>query len=349
MWGEVQRAAGAMERTVELLHSRPSIVTPATPVALAGPRGQIAIRAPELQLSVATRHTRARRFQPRHRARGNRGVRRPFRRGQEHGVPAAAAFLRPERGPHTHRRRRHRDRAIRPAVRARIGLVPQETMIFGASARENIRYGRPGATDADIEAAARAAAADEFIRRLPEGYDTFLGETRRPAVGRPEAAHRHRARDPQESADPAARRGDELARFRERAARAGRAREAHAQPHHAGDRAPAGDRHQFRPHRRHRPRSHRRHGPPRGIAARQRVVCATRGATIRRIESEPEKTHGLCRWIPDPRAAAGIADEYKKMSTQAGKVWMDHGALGYHECVADDVQVRQARLLSLRA
>jgi len=54
--------------------------------------------------------------------------------------------------------------------------VPQETVLFGASARENIRYGRPGASDADIEAAARAAAADGFIAELPEGYDTFLGE-----------------------------------------------------------------------------------------------------------------------------------------------------------------------------
>jgi ATP-binding cassette subfamily B protein len=54
--------------------------------------------------------------------------------------------------------------------------VPQETIIFGASARENIRYGRPDATDAEIVAAARAAAADEFIGKLPEGYDTFLGE-----------------------------------------------------------------------------------------------------------------------------------------------------------------------------
>jgi len=62
------------------------------------------------------------------------------------------------------------------AVRARIGLVSQETTLFGTSARENIRYGRPGATDADIEAAARASAADEFIRQLPQGYDTFLGE-----------------------------------------------------------------------------------------------------------------------------------------------------------------------------
>jgi ATP-binding cassette subfamily B protein len=61
-------------------------------------------------------------------------------------------------------------------VRRRIGLVPQDTMLFATSARENIRYGRPDATDAEVEAAAQAAAADEFIRRLPQGYDTFLGE-----------------------------------------------------------------------------------------------------------------------------------------------------------------------------
>jgi ATP-binding cassette subfamily B protein len=61
-------------------------------------------------------------------------------------------------------------------VRGRIGVVPQETVIFGASARDNIRFGRPGASVDEIEAAAKAAAADEFIRELPEGYDTFLGE-----------------------------------------------------------------------------------------------------------------------------------------------------------------------------
>src|SRR5690606_485159 len=61
-------------------------------------------------------------------------------------------------------------------VRRRIGLVPQDTVLFGATARENIRYGRPDAGDADIEAAAQAAAADEFLRALPDGYDTFLGE-----------------------------------------------------------------------------------------------------------------------------------------------------------------------------
>jgi len=49
-------------------------------------------------------------------------------------------------------------------------------VLFGATARENIRYGRPDATDAETEAAAEAAAADEFLRRLPQGYDSFLGE-----------------------------------------------------------------------------------------------------------------------------------------------------------------------------
>jgi len=61
-------------------------------------------------------------------------------------------------------------------LRRRIGLVPQDTVLFGATARENIRYGRPDASDDEIESAARAAAADEFLRALPDGYDTFLGE-----------------------------------------------------------------------------------------------------------------------------------------------------------------------------
>jgi ATP-binding cassette subfamily B protein len=61
-------------------------------------------------------------------------------------------------------------------VRRRIALVPQDTVIFGTTAMENIRYGRPGASDAEVRAAAEAAAAASFIAELPEGYDTFLGE-----------------------------------------------------------------------------------------------------------------------------------------------------------------------------
>ncbi|MEO8063990.1 MAG: ABC transporter transmembrane domain-containing protein [Pseudomonadota bacterium] len=175
MWGELQRAAGAMERTVELLQSRPSIVTPANPVALPPGRGEIAIQhltfnypsRPDIRalddfdLTIAPGETVA--------------FVGPSGAGKSTIFQLLLRFYDPGAG------RILVDgvdiaAADPQAVRARIGLVPQETMIFGASARENIRYGRPGASDAEIEAAGQAAAADEFIRKLPEGYDTFLGE-----------------------------------------------------------------------------------------------------------------------------------------------------------------------------
>ena len=119
MWGELQRAAGAMERTVELLQSRPSIVMPADPDRARRRRAaQISLRAPDVQLSVAARHARARRFPPRDRARRNRRLRRALGRRQEHGVPAAAALLRPGLGTHPHRRRRHRARGSVRGARA---------------------------------------------------------------------------------------------------------------------------------------------------------------------------------------------------------------------------------------
>jgi ATP-binding cassette subfamily B protein len=62
------------------------------------------------------------------------------------------------------------------AVRSHIALVPQESAVFAASARENIRFGRPEATDAEVERAADMAHASEFIRRLPDGFATALGE-----------------------------------------------------------------------------------------------------------------------------------------------------------------------------
>jgi ATP-binding cassette subfamily B protein len=175
MWGEIQRAAGAMERTVELLHSRPSIVTPAAPVALNPARG--AIRFERLGFSYPSR--------PEQRALDGFDLEvepgetvafvGPSGAGKSTVFQLLLRFYDPGEG------RILIDgvdiaQADPGAVRARIGLVPQETMIFGASARENIRYGRPDASDAEIEAAARAAAADDFIRKLPEGYDTYLGE-----------------------------------------------------------------------------------------------------------------------------------------------------------------------------
>jgi ATP-binding cassette, subfamily B, bacterial len=176
MWGELQRAAGAMERTVELLQSQPSIVVPQTPVPLsADARGRIVFE--HLTFSYPSRpDTRALDDFHLEVAPGETvAFVGPSGAGKSTTFQLLLRFYDPGSG-----RILVDGVDIASAdpgdVRARIGLVPQETMIFGASARENIRYGRPTATDAEIEAAARAAAADEFIRRLPQGYDTFLGE-----------------------------------------------------------------------------------------------------------------------------------------------------------------------------
>ena len=175
MWGELQRASGAMERTVELLDSRPSIVTPANPIELKVPRGQI--RFEHLSFNYPSRpDTRALADFQLEIAPGEAvAFVGPSGAGKSTVFQLLLRFYDPSAG------RILIDGidialADPSAVRAHIGLVPQETVIFGTTARENIRYGRPGASDAEIEAAARAAAADEFIARLPEGYDTFLGE-----------------------------------------------------------------------------------------------------------------------------------------------------------------------------
>jgi ATP-binding cassette subfamily B protein len=176
MWGEVQRAAGAMERLVELQHARPAIEAPANPVPLPQPgRGeirfeQVTFRYPSrpeskaldgFDLGVSPGETIA--------------FVGPSGAGKSTTFQLLLRFYDPQQG------RVLVDgvdvaQADPQAVRGRIGLVPQDTVLFAATARENIRYGRPGASDDEVEAAARAAAADEFLRRLPEGYDTFLGE-----------------------------------------------------------------------------------------------------------------------------------------------------------------------------
>lgn len=176
MWGEVQRAAGAMERLVELLETRPSIVAPSEPIVLPEKSDgrirfeQVVFRYPsrpetraidDFELEVASGETLA--------------VVGPSGAGKSTLFQLLLRFYDPESGSISV------DgvniaAAAPEAVRARIGLVPQETVIFGTSAKENIRYGRPDASDEDIEMAARAAQADHFIQQLPQGYETFLGE-----------------------------------------------------------------------------------------------------------------------------------------------------------------------------
>src|ERR1700691_1873052 len=176
MWGEIQRAAGAMERLSELLQARPVIRAPEHPLQLpARVRGNI-------RFDNVTFHYPSR---PQHPALDNFSLEvtpgetiafvGPSGAGKSTTFQLLLRFYDPDSGRVLIDDKRLAD--LRPEdIRTQIGLVPQDTVLFGASARENIRYGRPTASDAEIEAAAVAAAADEFLRKLPQGYDTFLGE-----------------------------------------------------------------------------------------------------------------------------------------------------------------------------
>jgi ATP-binding cassette subfamily B protein len=176
MWGEVQRAAGAMERIIELLDARPHIRVPAQPCALDA-AGRGAIELQDLTFSYPSR--------PNARALAEVSLRieagdtvalvGPSGAGKSTLFHLLLRFFDPSAG------RILIDgvdiaQAAPEEVRRRIGLVPQDTVVFGTTAMENIRFGRPGASDAEVRAAAQAAAAADFIEELPQGYETFLGE-----------------------------------------------------------------------------------------------------------------------------------------------------------------------------
>jgi ATP-binding cassette, subfamily B, bacterial len=176
MWGEVQRAAGAMERLIELENAQPSIQAPLQPVALPVPgRGEIRFEQVTFRYPSRPESKALDAFDLAVRPGETVAFVGPSGAGKSTTFQLLLRFYDPAEG------RIVMDgvdiaSADPLAVRGRIGLVPQDTVLFAASARENIRYGRPGATDAEVEAAARAAAADDFLRLLPEGYETFLGE-----------------------------------------------------------------------------------------------------------------------------------------------------------------------------
>jgi ATP-binding cassette, subfamily B, bacterial len=177
VYGDLLRAAGATERLMELLATRSPIASPAQARSLSCAQGGSQLRLQgvtfhypsrpdqptlhDLNLEVAAGETLA--------LVGPSGAGKSTvfqlllrfydaQQGQVllDGVPVQAAAL--------------------TSLRERIGIVPQDSVIFSANALDNIRYGRPSASDAEVMAAARAAFADEFIRALPEGYATFLGE-----------------------------------------------------------------------------------------------------------------------------------------------------------------------------
>ena len=176
MWGEVQRAAGAMERLVEILDSKPAIVAPANAALLPETSdGRIRLRGVSFRYPSRPETLAIADFDLQVESGETLAVVGPSGAGKSTIFQLLLRFYDPESG------RIEIDgvdiaKVAPETVRARIGLVPQETVIFGTSAKENIGYGRPGASDAEIAAAAEAAAADVFIEQLPEGYDTFLGE-----------------------------------------------------------------------------------------------------------------------------------------------------------------------------
>ncbi|QYZ71744.1 ABC transporter transmembrane domain-containing protein [Neotabrizicola shimadae] len=176
IWGELQRASGATERLIEILHTEDTVQDPVRPVALPRPvRGEIAFQ--DVRFRYPARPTvSALDGVSLHVAPGETvALVGPSGAGKTTILQLLQRFYDPQEGRITLDGIDLRDMA-RADFRKAIALVPQDPVIFAASARENIRFGRPEATDAEVEAAAKAAAAHEFLVALPEGYDTWLGE-----------------------------------------------------------------------------------------------------------------------------------------------------------------------------
>ena len=177
VYGDLLRAAGATERLMELLHTRSDIRSPAAPLEAPWPVQGSSVAMQGLDFHYPSR--------PQTLALSSlSGVIQP---GQTVAVvgPSGAGkttlfglllrFHDPQAGQILLDGVNINDMALHD-LRSRIGIVPQEPVIFSGTAMDNIRYGRPDATDAEVLAAAKAAFADEFIVDLPQGYDTFLGE-----------------------------------------------------------------------------------------------------------------------------------------------------------------------------
>ena len=176
LWGEIQRAAGAAERLVELLNETPQIQAPAAPTPLPeSAEGRVAFEHVTFHYPARPDRSALEDFSLTVEPGETVALVGPSGAGKTTVFQLLLRFYDPAAG--TVRIDGIDLRAADPAaIRARVGLVPQDPVIFSTDAWENIRYGRPDATDDEVRAAAEAASAAEFLDRLPSGFDTFLGE-----------------------------------------------------------------------------------------------------------------------------------------------------------------------------
>jgi ATP-binding cassette subfamily B protein len=177
VYGDLLRAAGATERLMELLGTQSPISSPKHPTAVAVPLAGSAVTFDAIEFNYPSRPLQA----------ALSGFSLAIAPGQTVAIvgPSGAGkstvfqlllrFYDPQSGRITLDGVATREMSL-DALRQRIGIVPQDAVIFSSSALENIRYGKPEASDAEVVAAAHAAFAHEFITALPEGYGTFLGE-----------------------------------------------------------------------------------------------------------------------------------------------------------------------------
>jgi ATP-binding cassette subfamily B protein len=177
VYGDLLRAAGATERLMELLAARSPVAEPAHPVALPLARGGSACRLVDVRFHYPSRplHDTLHDFNLSVNAGETVALVGPSGAGKSTVLQLLLRFYDVQAGqvlidgvPV--------QQASLGELRRRIGIVPQDSVIFSTSALENIRYGRPEASDDEVLAAAKAAFAHEFISALPEGYQSFLGE-----------------------------------------------------------------------------------------------------------------------------------------------------------------------------
>jgi ATP-binding cassette subfamily B protein len=175
LWGELQRAAGAADRVHEVLVARPAITAPARPALLPDPpRGRIEMEAVRFSYPTRPGQPALDGFTLAIEPGETVALVGPSGAGKTSVLQLLLRFYAPQSG--VIRLDGVDIASVDPAaLRARIGLVPQDPVIFSADAWENIRYGRPDATAAEIRAAAEAAAAAGFLDALPHGFDTYLG------------------------------------------------------------------------------------------------------------------------------------------------------------------------------